>query len=118
MGADKFSEFQEDLKSYKTILDENMRRVKTEKMELNVEMIRNKGKKMVDFANELITTKRQRIQNAIHRIGIIPVIFLISFIVFVALILQLIIKGILKPVALMQKATEEAAKRDIQANCI
>jgi two-component system, NtrC family, sensor kinase len=79
-------------------------------MELNVEMIRNKGKKMVDFANELITTKRQRIQNAIHRIGIIPVIFLFSFIVFVGLILQLIIKGILKPVALMQKATEEAAK--------
>ena len=110
VGADKFSEFQEDLKGYKTILDENMRRVKTEKVELNVEMIRNKGKKMVDFANELITTKRQRIQNAIHRIGIIPVIFLISFIVFVVLILQLIIKGILKPVALMQKATEEAAK--------
>jgi signal transduction histidine kinase len=35
---------------------------------------------------------------------------LISFIVFVVLIFQLISKGILKPVALMQKATEEAAK--------
>jgi len=65
---------------------------------------------MVDFANELITTKRHRIQNNINRIGIIPVIFLTSFIVFVVLILQLISKGILKPVALMQKATEEAAK--------
>jgi two-component system NtrC family sensor kinase len=38
------------------------------------------------------------------------VIFLFSFIVFVVLILQLISKGILKPVALMQQATEEAAK--------
>ena len=65
---------------------------------------------MVDFANELITTKRDRIQIAINRIGILPVVFLVSFIVFMILILQLIAKGILKPVALMQKATEEAAK--------
>jgi two-component system NtrC family sensor kinase len=110
VGAEKFSEFQHNLESYKSILDENMRHVKTEKAEPNVEEIRTKGKKMVDFANELIITKRDRIQMAINRIGIIPVVFLISFIVFMVLILQLIAKGILKPVALMQKATEEAAK--------
>jgi len=110
VGSDRFLEFQGDLKRYKIILDEDMRRVKSENTELNVDMIRDKGKKMVDFANELITTKRHRIQKDIHRIGIIPVVFLISFIVFMVLILQLISKGILKPVALMQKATEEAAK--------
>ncbi|MGD2028943.1 MAG: HAMP domain-containing sensor histidine kinase, partial [Desulfobacterales bacterium] len=109
IGSDKFLEFQEDLKGYKTIL-EYIRRVEIETAELDLEMIRTKGKKMVDFANELIRTKRHRIQKAINRIGIIPVVFLISFIVFVVLILQLISKGILKPVALMQKATEEAAK--------
>jgi len=105
VGVDKFSKFQNDLKDYKTILDQNMRRVKTGKAELNVERIRTKGKKMVDFANELIITKRHRIQKAINRIGIIPLVFLVSFIVFVILILQLISKGILKPVALMQQAT-------------
>ena len=110
VGADKLSEFQNDLKDYKIILDQNMRRVKTGQAELNVERIRTKGKKMVDFANELIITKRHRIQKAINRIGFIPVVFLASFIVFVILILQLISKGILKPVALMQQATEEAAK--------
>jgi len=110
VGAEKFSEFQDNLNSYKSILDENMKQVKTEKVEPNVEQIRTKGKKMVDFANELITTKRDRIQIAINRIGILPVVFLVSFIVFMILILQLIAKGILKPVALMQKATEEAAK--------
>ena len=110
VGNEKFMEFQKDLKAYKTILDQNMKRFKTERAELNVELIRTKGKKMVDFANELITTKRLRIQMAINRIGIIPVIFLFSFVVFVVLILQLISKGILKPVALMQQATEEAAK--------
>jgi two-component system NtrC family sensor kinase len=109
IGSDKFLEFQEDLKGYKTIL-EYIRRVEIETSELDLEMIRTKGKKMVDFANELIRTKRHRIQKAINRIGIIPVVFLISFIVFVVLILQLISKGILKPVALMQKATEEAAR--------
>jgi two-component system NtrC family sensor kinase len=109
-GNDKFMEFQGDLKGYKTILDENMKLVKTDKGELNVEMIRTKGKKMVDFAKALIMTKRQRIQKDIHRIMIIPLTFIVSFIVFVILILQLISKGILKPVALMQKATEEAAK--------
>ena len=110
VGDDKFMEFQVDLKGYKTILDENMELVKTDKGELNVERIRTKGKKMVDFANELIMTKRQRIQKDIHRIMIIPLTFIVSFIVFMILILQLISKGILKPVALMQKATEEAAK--------
>jgi two-component system NtrC family sensor kinase len=109
-GNDKFMEFQGDLKGYKTILDENMKLVKTDKGELNVEMIRTKGKKMVDFAKELIMTKRKRIQKDIHRIMIIPLTFIVSFIVFMILILQLISKGILKPVALMQKATEEAAK--------
>ena len=110
VGVEKLAEFQNNLESYKSILDENMRRVKTENAELNVEKIRTKGKKMIDFANELIKTKRDRIQIAINRIGIIPVVFLISFIVFMVLILQLIAKGILKPVALMQQATEEAAK--------
>lgn len=110
VGDDKFSEFQNELKGYKTILDESMRRVKTEKAELDVEMVRSKGKKMVDFANELITTKRHRIQNDIKRIGLIPVVFLLSFVIFVVLILHLISNGILKPVALMQKATEEAVK--------
>jgi signal transduction histidine kinase len=110
VGADKFSEFQNDLTDYKSILDQSMKRVKSGKTELNVERIRTKGKKMVDFANELIIAKRQRIQKAINRIGIIPVVFLVSFIVFVVLILQLISKGILKPVALMQQATEEAAR--------
>jgi len=110
VGADKLSEFQSDLRGYKTILDENMRSVKTEKADLHVEMIRIKGKKMVNFADELIIAKRQRIQKAINRIMIIPLIFLVSFILFVVLILQLIYKGILEPVALMQKATERAAK--------
>ena len=114
VGADKFSEFQGDLKGYKTILEEHMRRVKTERGALDVEAIRTKGKKIVDFAKRLIIIKRQRIQKAINRIMIIPMVFLVSFIVFMALILQLISKGILKPVALMQKATEEAAKGTIR----
>ena len=57
VGSGKFVEFQNDLNVYKTILDENMRLVKTDKGNLNVELIRTKGKKMVDFANELIMTK-------------------------------------------------------------
>ncbi len=113
-GDDKFMEFQANLKAYKTILDENMKGVKTDKREPGVEMIRTKGKKMVDFAKELIMTKRKRIQKDIHRIMIIPLTFIVSFIVFMILILQLISKGILKPVALMQKATEEAAKGTFQ----
>jgi len=110
VGSGKIVEFQNDLNVYKTLLDENMRLVKTDKGNLNVELIRTKGKKMVDFANELIMTKRRRIQNDIHRIMIIPLIFIVSFIVFMFLILHLISKGILKPVALMQQATEMAAK--------
>ncbi len=110
VGSDKIVEFQNDLNVYKTILDENMRIAKKDKGELNVDLIRTKGKKLVDFANELIMTKRQRIQKNIHRIMLIPLIFIVSFIVLMFLIIHLISKGILKPVALMQQATEMAAK--------
>ena len=43
VGNEKFMEFQKDLKAYKTILDQNMKRFKTERAELNVELIRTKG---------------------------------------------------------------------------
>jgi len=84
--------------------------VKTGAGKLDVEGIRAKGKLLVDFTNNLIAAKRQRIESAMKRTLTIPLAFLGSFVVFVILIIKLVAKGILKPLALLQRATEAAAK--------
>ncbi len=110
LGTDKCLRFQNTLEDYKAIMEGNTELVKTGKGQINIKIIRSEGKELVDFANELIETKRLRIQKAIRNIMTIPVIFLICFIVFIFFIFRLVAKGILKPLSLIQKATEEAAK--------
>ncbi len=109
-GLENFRQFKAALYAYKSILGDNMARVKSGMDTVDVEGIRSKGKQLVDFTNNLIAAKRQRIESALKRTLSIPLAFLGSFVVFVVLIFKLVANGILKPLALLQQATEEAAK--------
>ena len=110
VGPEKNQQFRAVLDEYKSILGKNVKVVKTGAGKLDVEGIRAKGKLLVDFTNNLIAAKRQRIESAMKRTLTIPLAFLGSFVVFVILIIKLVAKGILKPLALLQRATEAAAK--------
>ncbi len=110
IGPQNYRQFKEALYSYKSILGENMARVKSGEDAVDVEGIRSKGKQLVDFTNNLIAAKRHRIEKTLQRTLTIPLAFLGSFVVFIVLIFKLVNHGILKPLALLQRATEEAAK--------
>jgi signal transduction histidine kinase len=64
----------------------------------------------VDFAQNLIQIKRRRIQQALGRSLIIPFASLAAFIILIAVVFQLVNRGILKPLSLVERATEEVAK--------
>ena len=110
IGPKGFKQFSDALYEYKSILGESMTLIKNNQDKLDLEGIRARGKLLVDFTNNLIVAKRQRIESAMKRTLTIPLAFLGSFVVFVVLIFKLVAKGILKPLALLQRATEEAAK--------
>ena len=109
-GPQNFQQFKDAFYAYKSVLGENMGRVKAGADTVDVERIRSHGKQLVDFTNNLIAAKRQRIENTLKQTLSIPLAFLGSFVVFVVLIFKLVANGILKPLALLQRATEEAAK--------
>ncbi len=110
VGRDERIKFQENLEAYKHILEENMALVKGGKGQFQVEKIREKGKALVDFAQELIRFKRQRIEHALSRTLTMPIAFLGSFVILTIVVFQLVNRGILKPLTLVERATEEVAK--------
>ncbi len=114
-GEQAFRKFRDDLTEYKRILHRNMTIAKEASGKLDVEGFRSKGKALVDFAQNLILKKRDRIQNKLKQIRVIPFAFLAIFAVFLVLILQFVARSILKPLSLLEKATVEASKGTFRA---
>lgn len=109
-GEQAFRKFRDDLTEYKRILHKNMTIAKEASGKIDVEGFRSRGKVLVDFAQNLIIKKRGHIQNKLKQIRVIPFAFLAIFAIFVALILQFVARSILKPLALLERATLEAGK--------
>jgi two-component system NtrC family sensor kinase len=109
-GRKAYDSFVADLLGYKRVLEKNTHLSKKGEGRIDVVGIREKGKDLVDFAQNLIRLKRERIQNALSGTLTIPLAFLGTFAVLVVLIFQVMTRSILKPLALLQRATEEVAK--------
>jgi len=110
VGKKKCMEFRKDLADYKHILEQNMHHAKTDKTSINLEKTRERGKALVDFAQKLIKVKRHRIQRDLSRSLIIPLASMGAFVLLIIVVFQLVNRGILKPLSLVERATEEVAK--------
>jgi two-component system NtrC family sensor kinase len=108
-GKEKFEEFVNNLESYRGMMEEHLTRIEGATGQIEGEEIRAKGKELVDFAQELLRLKRQRIHQALTRTLSIPLAFAASLVLLIALIFQLVLKNILKPLALIQRTTEDVA---------
>ena len=108
-GQEKFKEFINNLESYRGMMEEHLTRIEGATGEIEGEKIRAKGKELVDFAQELLRLKRHRIHQALTRTLSIPVAFAVSFLLLLVLIFQLVVRNILKPLALIQRTTEDVA---------
>jgi two-component system NtrC family sensor kinase len=114
VGPKAYDTFREDLSRYKHILEKNTDLIKRGAGDIDVVGIREAGKSLVDFAQNLMSLKRLRIQKALSRTLTIPLAFLGTFAVLVVLIFQLITRSILKPLALVHKATEQVANETFE----
>jgi two-component system NtrC family sensor kinase len=108
-GKEKFEEFNNNLESYRGMMEEHLTRIEGATGQIEGEKIRAKGKELVDFAQELLRLKRHRIHQALTRTLSIPVAFAVSFLLLLVLIFQLVVRNILKPLALIQRTTEDVA---------
>jgi two-component system NtrC family sensor kinase len=110
IGQNDFVRFRNDLVGYRGVIEESMALGNATPGQIHVDKIRERGKALVDFAQKLTLTKRQRIQKALSRTLIIPLAFLGSFLVVVIVTFLVVARGILKPLALVERATDTVAK--------
>ena len=82
------------------------------KTALNRENIRQSGKALVDFADQFLKRKRDRIHNTLVRTFILPFAFLGVFFLLMLLIIKLISSGLLKPLSVVQSTIQRVARGD------
>ncbi len=110
VGPDECLSFRKNLANYKQALEQNMGSIKTGDAKIRLDEIRTEGKALVDFAQGLIKVKRRRIDRVLNRSLIFPLIAIVAFVVLIGVVIQLLNRGILKPLSLVERATEEVAK--------
>jgi two-component system, NtrC family, sensor kinase len=76
------------------------------------EEIRQQGKNLVDFAENLLSAKKQRIHKALLQTSVVPFAFLAIFLVLVFLVIKLVSQGLLRPLKVLQATTRRVAKGD------
>ena len=80
--------------------------------EADMDHIRSLGKRLLDFIQNLIKTKRRRIHRTIMRTSILPVAFFVVFLGFMILVTHLIRKRILGPLSFIHLTTERVGRGD------
>jgi signal transduction histidine kinase len=110
IGEEELQRFRNNLDSYKGMMEANQDRLERKARQIEVDKIRAKGKELVDFSQNLLRIKRERIHRALTRTLSIPIAFVGSLVLVLTLIFQLVVKNILKPLALIQRTTEDVAR--------
>jgi len=77
---------------------------------LQEERLRANGKALVDFAQLLIQKKRAKIDQNLQRVLIIPLAGIGFLIVLAILVFRFLTQGILKPLLMLEDATEKVAR--------
>ncbi len=107
-GEHEFRKARANLKQYKQVLQDVIFKLRQGGNKVDVDTIRELGKKMVDFTNTLIVLKRNRIQVVLKRIFMLPMIVIAGFIISMALIYRLMLHDILQPLSRLRTATVKA----------
>ncbi|MBU2550056.1 MAG: HAMP domain-containing protein [Proteobacteria bacterium] len=110
VGTVEYEKFKRNLEKYKQTFDIITAAKGTGATQDQEEDLRAKGKSLVDFSILLIQKKRHRIDQTLKRVLIIPFASLGFLIVLVFVISYFIITGILKPLQVLESATEQVAR--------
>ncbi len=108
-NAKTFETFRASLNGY----DQIMRTYETQGGKgINGEETRQRGKALVDFAEQLLSTKRARIHKAIVQTSLLPFAFLGIFLLLMLLVIRLISQGLLRPLGVLQGTIQRVARGD------
>jgi len=102
--------FDQNLHQYHQILDAIISPQGVSGSALQEERLRANGKALVDFAQLLIEKKRAKIDQNLHRVLIIPLAGIGLLIVLAILVFRFLTQVILKPLLMLEDATEKVAK--------
>jgi len=111
-GDQKFSKFKEALEDYKKLLHHNMSIIRNGGQLPSLLEIRESGKKLVTFSEDLINIKRERIKVRLHRYVIYFTVLLFFFFSLFVYIFQLISSSILQPLKVVEEATKKVASEE------
>ncbi len=109
-GQAEFARFAASLKAYGAVLADTRLHRDAPNDPFDLVLIRREGKEMVDFTQHLLRIKRQRIHEALQRTMAIPAAFLGSLALLLLVVGHLVSRNLLRPLALLQRTTEEVAK--------
>ena len=73
------------------------------------ESIRTSGKRLVDMAAKLTTTKRERIHKTIFEVSLLPFAYLAIFLAFMVFLIKFIARSLLRPLSMIGKITARVA---------
>jgi two-component system, NtrC family, sensor kinase len=110
IGTDEPAAFGRNLGQYKQILGTIIAQRGGSGSSEQEESLRAEGKGLVDFAQLLILKKRHRIGQTLKRVLIIPLASIGFLIVLAFVIFRFLTTRILKPLLLVENATEKVAK--------
>lgn len=111
IGRDECIAFAQNLADYKVVLDAIVTAKRIGNIQTLEEALRTKGKALVEFAQRLIRIKRQRIDETLRRALTIPLACMVGLIILIAVIFRFVNGGILKPLSLVEQATDKVAKQ-------
>ena len=114
VGLPQYRQFTSEFTAYKSIMQKDIIMVANGRHSYNVEEIRNTGKLLVEFAQNLIKIKREHISAAITRMLILPVAYFSIFVILTIIVFQLVNHSILKPLYLIRNATKHVASESFK----
>ena len=109
IGRNEPSVFEHNLANYRQILKATIAST-GDGNQVPEERLRAEGKSLIDFAQLLIQKKRHRIDQTLKRVLIIPLASIVFLIVLAFVIFRFVTTGILKPLLLLESATEKVAR--------
>ncbi len=110
VGAAECRAFSNDLTSYKRSLEDLINMKDVNGSQPQEEALRIEGKSLVDFAQRLIRIKRLRIDETIRRALAIPLACMGALVILALVVFRFVNRGILKPLSLVEEATEKVAR--------
>ena len=116
VGGPAFEQFRSNLAYYKSEMEayEVGAAARGGQAVQNEVEVRAKGKAILDFAFNLLKVKRGRIHQALVNTSILPFAFLGVFMVLVALLVQLLSRKVLRPLALIHETIGQVAEGDFR----